>query len=150
MKSFSEFPLSALLQSNLVKHGFKEPTAVQAQAIPPALAGKDVVATAQTGTGKTLAFLIPTMEKLLANKTAGITALVLVPTRELAMQVADQYNLLRGKQLSPPAVIIGGLSEHRQLAAIRGGARLLVATPGRLEDFIGRKLVSFAGLQMLV
>jgi ATP-dependent RNA helicase RhlE len=150
MQNFSELLVSPYMKEALAAAKFSLPTPVQAAAIPPALEGRDVVATAQTGTGKTLAFLIPTIEKLLANKTTGITALVLVPTRELAMQVADQYNLLRGKRLSPPAVIIGGLSEHRQLAALRGGARLLVATPGRLEDFIGRKLVSFAGLQMLV
>jgi ATP-dependent RNA helicase RhlE len=87
------------------------------------LQGKDVLATAQTGTGKTLAFLIPVMEKLLAQNTPGIAALVLVPTRELAMQVADQYNALRGKQLPAAAIVVGGLSEGQQLTAIRKGAR---------------------------
>jgi len=112
---------------------FSTPTPVQAAAIPQALEGKDVLATAQTGTGKTLAFLIPVIEDLLQQKTAGIAALVLVPTRELAMQVVDQYNALRGKQLSPAALVVGGLPEAKQLSAIRAGARLVVATPGRLE-----------------
>src|SRR6266481_123352 len=95
---------------------------------------KERLATAQMGTGKTLAFLIPVIEKLLKDKTPGIAALVLVPTRELAMQVVDQFNALRGKQLLPAALVVGGLSEGAQLQAIRKGARLVVATPGRLED----------------
>ena len=129
---------------------FSLPTPVQSAAIPPALAGKDVLASAQTGTGKTLAFLIPVMEKLLHDKSAGIAALVLVPTRELAMQVADQYNVLRGRQLPAGSIVVGGLSEGQQLAAIRNGARLVVATPGRLEDFLNRRLVTFRNLRTLV
>src|ERR1700693_3925054 len=95
MQNFSELPISPYVQGRLSYAGFSLPTPVQAAAIPQALAGKDVLATAQTGTGKTLAFLIPIMEQLLQKNTSG-TALVLVPTRELAMQVVDQYNALRG------------------------------------------------------
>ena len=130
--------------------GFSIPTPVQAAAIPQALAGKDVLATAQTGTGKTLAFLIPVIERLLADKTPGVTALALVPTRELAMQVVEQYNALRGKQLSPAALVVGGLSEGAQLTALRQGARLVVATPGRLEDFLDRKLVNLRTVRVLI
>ena len=126
------------------------PTPVQAATIPHAIAGEDVLATAQTGTGKTLAFLIPVMEQLLRDKTPGVTALVLVPTRELAMQVAQQYDVLRGRQLSPPAVVVGGLSEGPQLAALRRGARLVVATPGRMEDFLDRKAIDLRSLRILV
>jgi len=123
---------------------------VQAAAIPQALGGKDVIATAQTGTGKTLAFLIPVMEKLSAQEAVAIAALVLVPTRELAMQVVAQYDALRSKQAQPAALVVGGLPEGRQLDAIRRGARLVVATPGRLEDYMDRKLVSLAGVKTLV
>jgi ATP-dependent RNA helicase RhlE len=123
---------------------------VQAAAIPQALAGKDVLATAQTGTGKTLAFLIPVIERMLQEKTPGITALALVPTRELAMQVVAQYNALRGKTLGPAALVVGGLSEGLQLSALRKGARIVVATPGRLEDFLSRKLVHFRDLRVLI
>jgi ATP-dependent RNA helicase RhlE len=150
MQSFSELPISSYLQDRIAASGFATPTPVQAAAIPLALAGKDVLATAQTGTGKTLAFLIPIMEKLLAEKTRGVAALVLGPTRELAMQVADQYEALRGRQLPPAAVVVGGLSEGRQLEALRRGARLVVATPGRLEDFLERGLIDFQGLRALV
>lgn len=150
MKCFSEFPISTYTRERLASAGFSAPTPVQAAAIPQALAGKDVLATAQTGTGKTLAFLIPIIEQLLGQNTPGIAALILVPTRELAMQVVDQYNALRGRQLSPAALVVGGLSEGQQLTAIRKGARLVVATPGRLEDFLDRKLVSFRVLKTLV
>jgi ATP-dependent RNA helicase RhlE len=126
------------------------PTPVQGASIPVALEGKDVLATAQTGTGKTLAFLIPVIERLLAQNVPGIAALVLVPTRELAMQVVEVYNVLRGKQLSPAALVVGGLAEGHQLTAISRGARLVVATPGRLEDFLSRKLFNFKALQVLI
>jgi ATP-dependent RNA helicase RhlE len=150
MQNFSELPISTYVQDRLAFAGFSIPTPVQAAAIPQALAGKDVLATAQTGTGKTLAFVIPIMEQLLRQNTAGIAALVLVPTRELAMQVAEQYDSLRGKQLSPAALVVGGLAEREQLRAIRNGARVVVATPGRLEDFLDRGLVNFRGLRVLV
>src|SRR5580700_6797547 len=147
---FSAMPISAYIKERLAFHKFTIPTPVQAAAIPEALDGKDVLATAQTGTGKTLAFLIPIIEHLLQNEAAGIAALVLVPTRELAMQVVDQYNALRGKSLTPAALVVGGLPEAKQLAAIRAGARLVVATPGRLEDYLGRNLFNFRALQVLV
>jgi ATP-dependent RNA helicase RhlE len=157
MQNFSELPISQYTKDRLAAARFSTPTPVQAAAIPQALAGKDVLATAQTGTGKTLAFLIPIVERLLPrgerateDKTRGVTALVLVPTRELAMQVAEQFDLLRGRQLAPAAVVVGGLSEGQQLSALRRGARLVVATPGRLEDFLERKLIQFRELRILV
>jgi ATP-dependent RNA helicase RhlE len=150
MKTFSELPLSPYVMERLTAARFTVPTPVQAAAIPEALKGKDVLATAQTGTGKTLAFLIPIIEKLLRQDGRGIAALVLVPTRELAMQIVDQYNVLRGKKLSPAALVVGGLSEGPQLNALRKGARFVVATPGRLEDYLDRRLVQFSALQTLV
>src|ERR1700723_2882421 len=129
MQNFSELEISTYTKERLASCGFSIPTPVQAAAIPTALAGKDVLATAQTGTGKTLAFLIPVIERLLLDKTPGIAALVLVPTRELAMQVVDQYNDLRGKQLSPAALVVGGCSEGKQLDSLRPGGRGGGATP---------------------
>src|ERR1700691_2612246 len=139
MNSFSELEISSYTKERLASAKFVTPTPVQAETIPHALAGLDVLATAQTGTGKTLAFLIPIVEQLLREKTQGITALVLVPTRELARQVAEEYDALRGGQLSSAAVVVGGLSEGQQIAALRRGVPLVVATPGRLEDFLSRK-----------
>jgi len=155
MQSFSESIISAYTKERLASARFTTPTPVQAATIPQALEGKDVLATAQTGTGKTLAFLIPVMERLLQDiksggSTHGIAALVLVPTRELAMQVVEQYNLLRGRQLPQAACVVGGMGEGGQLSAIRRGARLVVATPGRLEDFLDRKMFHLRDLRILV
>jgi len=152
MTTFSELPLSASLQERLSAGNFKIPTPVQAGAIPPALLGKDVLATANTGTGKTLGFLIPIIERLESQPAQGIEALVLVPTRELAMQVLEAYTLLRGrtKGAADAALVVGGLAEQKQLQTIRRGARLVVATPGRLEDFMRRKLVKLTNVKVLV
>ncbi|HXM92952.1 MAG TPA: DEAD/DEAH box helicase [Candidatus Dormibacteraeota bacterium] len=147
---FSEMVISPYIKDKLASARFVTPTPVQAATIPQALAGKDVLATAQTGTGKTLAFLVPIIEQLLQQNTPGINALILVPTRELAMQVVEQHNVLRGKQLSPAALVVGGLSEGAQLQAIRRGARLVVATPGRLEDYLDRRLFHFNALRILI
>jgi ATP-dependent RNA helicase RhlE len=149
MKHFSELPISPYIQERLAAARFTVPTPVQAATIPVALEGKDVLATAQTGTGKTLAFLVPIMEQLLKQTAPGISALVLAPTRELAMQIVEQYNALRGNKLPAAALVVGGLPERPQLSAMRA-ARVMVATPGRLEDFLDRKLVSFRTLRMLV
>ncbi|MBI2677579.1 MAG: DEAD/DEAH box helicase [Candidatus Koribacter versatilis] len=150
MKQFSELPLSAYLQDRLVAANFVTATPVQASTIPPALEGKDVLATAQTGTGKTMAFLLPIMQHMLHSKPNGIYALVLVPTRELAMQIVGQYNLLRGKKFPPAAQIVGGLSEKEQIKTIREGAEVVIATPGRLEDLVDRRLIDLKHLKVLV
>lgn len=145
----------------MTRNGFVVPTPVQAQAIPPALEGRDVVATAQTGTGKTLAFLLPILQKLTSDKAAsdkpmgagrpqGIQALVLTPTRELAIQVNEAAAKLAAGTTVRSATVVGGMSESTQLQAIRRGARIIVATPGRLCDFLDRKLVDLSGIRFLV
>jgi ATP-dependent RNA helicase RhlE len=147
---FRELPLSAGLQQRLSNSEFTTMTPVQEAAIPQALAGKDVLATAQTGTGKTLAFLVPIVERMLQSaSTNKVEVLILVPTRELAMQVREQYEAIRGK-LPQAALVIGGLSERPQIDALRKGARIVVATPGRLEDFLGRRLASVKDVKTLV
>jgi len=144
-------PLSAGLQQKLAEFHFTTPTPVQASAIPPALEGKDVLATAQTGTGKTLAFVIPLIERLAASPAKRqVSALILVPTRELAMQVHEQYEKLRPRNAAPAALVIGGVSEQRQIQALRKGATVVVATPGRLEDYLRRQLVDLHQVKTLV
>ncbi len=151
MTSFTELPLSGSLQQRLAASQFHTPTPIQSAAIPHALAGKDLMATAPTGTGKTLAFVVPMIERLLqSHASRQVEALVLVPTRELAMQVHEQFEQLRGRTIPAAALVIGGVAERRQLDAIRSGARVLVATPGRLEDYLGRKLVDLGHVQLLV
>src|SRR5271154_6657195 len=150
MNTFSELPLSSALQQKLAAAQFVTPTPVQAQALPPALEGKDVLATAQTGTGKTLAFLIPIIEMLLREPARQVNALVLLPTRELAMQVHEQYEALRSKTTPKASLVIGGVNEKAQIQGIRVGAGLVIATPGRLQDFISRNLVDLRNVRILV
>src|SRR3954469_4158462 len=149
ISNFSELPICAYMQAQLLAADFTVPTPVQAATIPLVLEGKDVFATAQTGTGKTLAFLVPLMHRLTQREPAGVAALILVPTRELAMQVAEVYDALRGDRLPPAALVVGGMAERPQLKQLRS-ARVVVATPGRLEDYLGRRLVSFRTLETLV
>jgi ATP-dependent RNA helicase RhlE len=151
MNNFSELSLCSALQSNLAKHGFVQPTPVQAQAIPPALAGRDVVATAQTGTGKTLAFLLPLLQSLASKPlTGGIQAVVLSPTRELAIQTAETLTLIAAGTGIRAVTVIGGMSESTQLRTIRKGVQVVIATPGRLCDYLNRNLVNLGGVQLLV
>jgi ATP-dependent RNA helicase RhlE len=150
MKTFTELPLSAALQQKLAAANFVTPTPIQALAIAPALEGKDVLGTAQTGTGKTLAFLIPIIEMLRREPTAQISALVLLPTRELAMQVHEQYEQLRSKNMPKAALLIGGVSEKGQIQSLRAGASFVIATPGRLQDLITRKFADPRRIRILV
>jgi ATP-dependent RNA helicase RhlE len=148
LKLFSELNLSPALQQQIAAANFITPTPVQAGAIPPAMEGRDVIATAQTGTGKTLSFLIPLVERM-PKAAKGATALVLLPTRELAMQVLEHYRHLTQSK-GTAALVCGGLAEGPQLEAIRRGARLIVATPGRLEDYLDRRLINLSGIKILV
>jgi ATP-dependent RNA helicase RhlE len=151
MKSFSEFSISALVKSNLLRNGFTEPTAVQAQSIEPALAGRDVVATAQTGTGKTLAFVLPIINVIEKDTSrSGVRALVLSPTRELAIQINETFVKMAAGTPVRTAVVVGGLNERTQLQCIKKGAQVVIATPGRLCDFLSRQLVDLSGVRTLV
>ncbi len=151
MTNFSDLPLSAQLKSNLVKLNFTTPTPIQSLAIEPALAGRDLVATAQTGTGKTLAFVLPTIQ-LLANEAthSGVRAVILTPTRELALQINEVFlKVARGTGIHA-AVAVGGMNERSQLKAIKAGADVVIATPGRFYDFMSRSLLKLGGVRILI
>jgi ATP-dependent RNA helicase RhlE len=150
MTTFTELPLSAALQQKLVAAQFTTLTPIQERAIPPALEGRDVIGTAQTGTGKTLAFLLPMIELLNKEQTRNTVALVLLPTRELAMQVHEQYEQLRTREMRKAALVIGGVSEKAQIQALRAGSGLVIATPGRLQDLMSRKFADMGHVKMLV
>jgi ATP-dependent RNA helicase RhlE len=149
---FTQFSLSPALMARLYANKFEIPTPVQVGCIPPALEGRDVLATAQTGTGKTLGYLIPIVEMLLRVEARGPAAhaLILLPTRELAMQVEKAFLAIRSSSSQTVALVVGGLAERSQLDAIRRGAKLIVATPGRLEDYIKRRLVRLDQVKILV
>jgi ATP-dependent RNA helicase RhlE len=150
MTTFTELPLSAALQQKLAAAEFITLTPIQERAIQPALDGKDVIGTAQTGTGKTLAFLIPVIEMLRREPASHASALVLLPTRELAMQVHEQYENLRSKGMPKAALVIGGVSEKAQIQGLRAGSSLIIATPGRLQDLIDRRFADLRHIKLLV
>ena len=151
MTLFTELNVCPALKNNLARHQFVTPTPVQAEAIPPAMEGKDIVATAQTGTGKTLAFAIPVLEALNAMpRSKAVKALILSPTRELAIQIDETFRKLTEGTKIKTAVVVGGLSEGKQLAAIKAGAEVIIATPGRLVDFLNRNLVNLSQSSKIV
>jgi ATP-dependent RNA helicase RhlE len=145
IKHFSELNLCSALRNNLDKNEFVTPTPVQAQAIPPLMEGRDVVATAQTGTGKTLAFSIPVIEALAAvPRTKTIKVLILSPTRELAIQIDAAFRQIAHGMRIRTAVVVGGMSETNQLHDIHAGAEVVIATPGRLCDYLNRRLIDLS------
>ncbi len=155
--TFDNLGLSANLLATVAGEGYTEPTPVQAQAIPLVLAGRDVLAAAQTGTGKTAAFTLPILERLARHASSSpsparhpIRALVLTPTRELAMQIDESVATLgKGTNLRS-TVVYGGVHQGPQVKALWAGVEILVATPGRLFDLIGQKAVNLTQVQILV
>ncbi len=148
--SFDSLHLHAKLSRALPELGFEKPTPIQAEAIPAALAGRDLLASATTGSGKTAAFLLPILQRLLDGPRGKTRALVLTPTRELAAQIADDADdLARHTQLRVQAVY-GGVAMGPQQRAFRDGTDLIVATPGRLLDHLRQRTARFPGLEVLV
>jgi superfamily II DNA/RNA helicase len=149
MKDFSGFGLSPALTQSLVRMNYTTPTPIQAQAIPFALDGHDILGTAQTGTGKTAAFAIPLIEKLLSEPRGS--ALVLTPTRELGKQIMDiMHQLLGPKSPIKTAFIIGGEPMGKQYNQLQAGPRLIVGTPGRINDHLERGSMALHDTHFLV
>ena len=147
---FQQLGLSATLLQNVTKLGYVTPTPIQAQAIPVVRSGRDLVATAQTGTGKTAAFLLPVIEQLLARPRGTTGALVLTPTRELAQQIELVFRGLAAGTPLRSTLVVGGVAPHPQEKALCAGVDLVVATPGRLLDLMSRGVGKFTALQTLI
>ncbi|HSO85169.1 MAG TPA: DEAD/DEAH box helicase, partial [Draconibacterium sp.] len=151
---FEEYSISFELKKNLEKQGFRRPTDIQFKAIPPILKGEDVLAIAQTGTGKTAAFAIPVIHKIQTAKktrrTNLIQCLVMVPTHELAQQITEVFTAL-AKNTGVKAIgIIGGVDQAPQIAALESGIDILVATPGRLFDLVSQGHLKLHGIEVLI
>jgi len=138
--NFTDFDLPEALMRGLDKLGFSEPTPVQRLVIPLAIAGSDLLVTAATGSGKTIAFLLPMMQRFLAQPAPrqGIRALVLAPTRELAYQIQEHFLQVASFTRLTAGVIVGGVSASQQVAGLRRNPDILIATPGRLLDHLER------------
>src|SRR3954452_9665764 len=152
---FSSLQLSRSVLTAIQEAGYTEPTPIQLAAIPEVLAGRDVIGIAQTGTGKTAAFVLPILTQLerAANdgrQGRGIRALIVAPTRELVVQIEENVRAYAKHLPLRMVTIFGGVSERPQIAALRAGVDLVVATPGRLLDLMGQRQVNFAGVEFLV
>ena len=148
--SFQGLGLSEALLHDLNKVGFHEPTPIQAQAIPPGLAGRDVLGCAQTGTGKTAAFVIPMIERLAGRTDSHPRGLILAPTRELAIQIQDTIAKLGRSRRVYATTLVGGADMNAQIRGLRQRPDILVATPGRLLDHMWNGTVNLIKMQILV
>jgi ATP-dependent RNA helicase RhlE len=147
---FSTFQLDRNLLKGIKELGFVRPTPIQADAIPPALEGRDLLACAATGSGKTAAFLLPILDKLLAKPRSTTRALILTPTRELAAQILEQLNAIAVHTPVSGAIVIGGVGMGPQEHAFRSGVDVLVATPGRLLDHLKHPYAKLDKIEYLV
>lgn len=148
--SFAELGLNEQILAGVDALGFSTPTPVQAGAIPEVLAGRDVVASAQTGTGKTAAFALPTLQRIAGKSGHGPHALVVTPTRELAAQIDDVVKVVCQKTGQRAVIVMGGAKFDKQITTLEKGCDLLVATPGRLLDLMEHNHVSLSGVEILV
>jgi len=148
--SFQHLNLSAPILKALEEKGYTVPTPIQTQAIPEILKGRDLLGSAQTGTGKTAAFCLPIIEQLSKQKTKGLKALVLTPTRELALQIAENFHYYSKHLQLKHAVIFGGVPQGAQVQKLKQGVEVVIATPGRLLDLMNQGFVDLRGLQTLV
>lgn len=146
--AFSDFAFRKDLHEAIARHGYGTPTPIQDQAIPHILAGKDVVGIANTGTGKTAAFLLPLMQRLLEDPTHR--GLIIVPTRELAVQVADEFRAFARQLPLHCVVCIGGIDIRPQIQGLRRNPRIVIGTPGRLKDLSQQRELQFSVFRTLV
>jgi len=148
--TFNQFNFDSRLLPGITRAGYVTPTPIQVAAIPPALAGHDLIGTAQTGTGKTAAFVLPILNKLLTGPRRQTRALIVTPTRELAEQIHETIRAFGAGTKLRSATVYGGVGMEPQTHALRSGAEIIVACPGRLLDHMERGHVNFSGLDVLV
>ena len=148
--NFKELGIDQDIVDALESRGITSPFPIQEQAIPLALTGQDIIGQAKTGTGKTLGFGLPLLQSLGLNPEPGAKALVVVPTRELAIQVADDLKLASANRATMVAAIYGGKSYEEQVAEINAGAQVIVGTPGRLIDLSKQKLLDLSNIRFMV
>ena len=151
--SFSKLGLNDRLVQGILATGYTAPTAIQSRAIPAALAGKDVIGCAQTGTGKTAAFVLPILNRLSADvhpKQQGVRALILTPTRELAQQIEDSITAYGRFMSFQSLAVFGGVNIQNQMKHLRRGIDIVIATPGRLLDHLGRQTIDLSNVEVLV
>src|SRR5256885_1413597 len=149
--SFRDLGLEPRILQAVQEAGYTEPTPIQSAAIPLVLSGQDMIGIAQTGTGKTAAFTLPILTRLAASPSSRqIRVLVIVPTRELVVQIDENVRAYARHLPLRVATVFGGVSEQRQISALRDGAEIVIATPGRLLDLMSRRYGDFSGLQFLV
>ena len=148
--TFEQLSLDPRILAGIQAAGFSAPTPIQAQAIPEVLRGRDLLGLAQTGTGKTAAFMLPILQRLARGKPGAIRALIIAPTRELAEQIHQTAVTLGSRMRLRSITIYGGVSKHRQAANLRRGADIVVACPGRLLDHMGDGVVNLDHVEMLV
>lgn len=148
LHSFADFAIDTLLSQNIVGMNFRDPTPIQDQAIPYGLAGKDIVGIANTGTGKTAAFALPVLNRLIADRRSK--AIVLAPTRELAEQIEKQCRMLGKGSGLDGALLIGGMSLSPQLRELRYNPRIIIGTPGRVKDHLERGSLNIADCNLVV
>jgi len=147
---FSELGLGAAQLRACESLGYKDPTPIQRQAIPVVLSGGDLIGCAETGTGKTAAFLLPILQRLFDNKRPGVRVLVLAPTRELALQIQKNYGELNNQKGNRSVILMGGANLRAQVAELRRGASVVIATPGRLLDLTERGALDLSHVEVLV
>lgn len=150
LMNFSQLGLAAAQVSACESLGYNQPTPIQQQAIPVVLSGQDLIGCAETGTGKTAAFLLPIIQKICQASRPGTRVLVLAPTRELALQIEKNYCELNRVKANRSVIAIGGVNIRTQMAALRRGATVLIATPGRLLDLTERGAVNLSAVEVLV
>lgn len=148
--NFSEIGLTGAQLSACESLGYSNPTAIQAKAIPIVLRGEDLIGCAETGTGKTAAFLLPIIQKICERSRPGVRLLVLAPTRELAIQIDQNYRELNRVKSNRGVTVIGGANIRNQIAELRRGATAVIATPGRLLDLIERGAMNLSTIEFLV